>query len=50
MVDSTRRTAADDDREDNGWILGEEENSEGITTYERPKYIVRRKRSTCDKK
>ena len=48
---STRRTMADDDREDNGWILvGRKENSRDILTYERPEYIVQREQPTCDKK
>ena len=51
LAANTRRTVADDDREDNGWILvGRKENSRDILTYERPEYIVQREQPTCDKK
>ena len=51
LAANTRRTMADDDREDNGWILlGRKENSRDILTYERPEYIVQREQPTCDKK
>ena len=51
LTANTRRTVADGDREDNGWILvGRKENSRDILTYERPEYIVQREQQTCDKK